>query len=193
VRESERKRAIDATTQLSSERAGGNCCGGEGASVNTGGGRVEGGDCRKILRATVLLCIIYYFVSTGGGGQATLPSGSRTACSSADRAGGPNADLARRSFISGTLYKRRRRRLDGVHGRHCVIAIILRERGRRSESDAKRRRRRVFCRNRRETPSVINRGLTLIVHKTLNCLLVPKYDNIVSLVPGINVKRHMTR
>jgi len=93
------------------------------------------------------LCIIY-FVSTGGGdgGQATLPSVSLTACSRADGAGGLNADLARRSFISGTLYKRRRRRcrhrLDGVHGRHCVIAIILRERGRLSESDAKRRRRR---------------------------------------------------
>jgi len=33
VRERERKRAIDATTQLSSGRAGGNCCGGEGVSV----------------------------------------------------------------------------------------------------------------------------------------------------------------
>lgn len=114
-----------------------------------GWGRVEEGDCRKILLATVLLCIIYYFVSTGGGGggggssgQATLPSVSRTACSSADRAGGPNADLARRSFISGSLHKRRRRCLDGVHGRHCVIAIILRGRGRRGENDAKRRRQR---------------------------------------------------
>jgi len=37
VGERERIPAIDATTQLSSARAGGNCCGSKGVSANDGG------------------------------------------------------------------------------------------------------------------------------------------------------------